>query len=518
MIETLYGAIMIRPAKAVFAALFFAVLTAIPGNLAASTGNTSYTITITEEQPRIAVIEAVVVADQGFLWMNDDGDQGLPHGWSTFVRGLEVRDADNKVLETVYEPLSRWRLVDRQADTKDEASPLTLRYEVLLQHDRFPLNFGDNGAAYMRDDAVMWSGRALFIVGQASRDIELTLRIPGDWKATTPWNRIEGEAGRYTVATTDDLVNSAFMVGAHREQTVRQGPLELRLALSGPQVSAAEEVFAGELGKYLEYYDSTIGHAPRRNMIVIAADSTYWGGEVMGRAISLSVAGEISGPNPMLAHIFAHEIVHLWGLDINFAAEDEEELYWFYEGMLAEYLSFLANVRLGDISQDEFLAQLGENFAKYQAAAEPGLSMSTAGHQKAAHYDLIYSGGMMAGAALDLVVRDSSGNKSGLEDLIRTLYVEYPKATGSRAKPGVRTLDSDAISQVAAETFDPEIGARLRAWVDGSTPIPFVAVASAAGIRVAPDEGSESADELLIHTETPTAQQQSIFDSIVKGR
>jgi len=509
---------MIRPTKSTCTVLLMAGLATISVGLSASTSGASYTITITQEQPRIAVIEAVVVADQGFLWMNDDGDQDLPHGWSTFVRGLEVRDANNEVLETVYEPLSRWRLADRRTEPKNDASLLTLRYEVLLQHDRFPLNFGDNGAAYMRDDAVMWSGRALFVIGQESRDIELTLRIPEDWKATTPWNRVDGEAGRYTVATTDDLVNSAFMVGAHRERTVRQGPLELRLALSGPQVSAAEEVFVAELGKYLEYYDSTIGPAPRRNMIVIAADSPYWGGEVMGRAISLSVGGEISGPNPMLAHIFAHEIVHLWGLDINFAAEDEEELYWFYEGMLAEYLSFLANVRLGDISQDEFLAQLGENFAKYQAAAEPGLSMSTAGHQKAAHYDLIYSGGMMAGAALDLVVRNGSGNQSGLEDLIRTLYVEYPKASGSRAKPGVRTLDSDAISQVAAETLDPGIAARLRAWVDGSTPIPFAAVASAAGIRLAPDEGSESADERLLYTETPTPQQQSIFDSIVKGR
>jgi predicted metalloprotease with PDZ domain len=343
----------------------------------------SYTVTISSESPRAAVVEAQFRPDDGVIWMNDDGDQGLPHGWSTFVRGLEVRGPEGKPIDVVYEPLSRWRLEGT------ETGPLSVRYEVLLQHDRFPLNFGDNGAAYIRDGAVMWSGRALFLAGQEAQDIELQLNLPAEWKATTPWERVAGVPNRFEVVDTDDLVNSAFMVGSHLERVVRQGPLELRLALSGPEVASAEEIFASELAKYLQYYDSTIGPAPRRSMIVIAADSSYWGGEVMGRAISLSVTDEITGPNPMLAHLFAHETAHLWGLDINFAEDDKEELYWFYEGMLAEYLSYTANTRLGDISEDDLKAQLDEHYSKYKAAAEPGLSMSTVGHEKAAHYDLI---------------------------------------------------------------------------------------------------------------------------------
>jgi hypothetical protein len=37
----------------------------------------------------------------------------------------------------------------------------------------------------------------------------------------------------------------------------------------------------------------------------------------------------------------------------------------------------------------------------------------------------------------------------------------------------VPTLDSDGISKVAAEIYGPELGARLRSWVDGTVTIPF---------------------------------------------
>ena len=426
---------------------------------------TRYAVTITEDQPRLATVEATLTPSDGVLWMNDDGDQGLPHGWSTFVRGIEARGLDGETIVAIYSPLSRWQL---QVPIFE---PVSIRYEVLLQHDRFPLNFGDNGAAYFRDGGVMWSGRALFLAGQKTRDIELTLDIPKSWKATTPWLRIEESQNRFTIDTTEDLVNSAIMVGNHTERTVQQGPLELRLALNGPRVAAAEEIFSAELAKYLEYYDSTIGPAPRRSMIVIAADSSYWGGEVMGRAISLSVADEITGPNPMLAHLFAHETAHLWGLDINFSSEDEEELYWFYEGMLAEYFSYVAHLRLGEIDGDQFIAQVSENYSKYKAAAQPGLSMSAAGREKAAHYDLIYSGGMIAAAALDQAARENTGNTTGVETLMRFLYTEYPSSTGSRSRPGTPVLDSDSVAEIAAEVLSPELGALLRSWVEGSLTI-----------------------------------------------
>lgn len=509
---------MTRSPKQLLSALPLVMLAVLSTAPPTTAGETSYTITIREDQPRVAAVEAKLVSGKDGLWMNDDGDQGLPHGWSTFVRGLEVLDPDGAPITATYEPLSRWLLDPVQSTPAGGSVSVTVRYEVLLQHDRFPLNFGDNGAAYARDGAVMWSGRALFLAGQQARDIELDLVLPQGWQATTPFDRMEGTSHRFTVASTDDLMNSALMLGRHVERTVSQGPLELRLALSGPRVTAAESIFVEEVAKYLSYYESTIGPAPRRNMIVIAADSGYWGGEVMGRAISLSVADEITEPNPMLAHLFAHEIVHLWGLDINFADEDEEELYWFYEGMLAEYLSYLANVRLGDISEEEFLSQLTDHYAKYLAAAEPELSMSTAGSEKAAHYDLIYSGGMIAAAALDLAVRESTENQKGVEDLIRALYLEYPKAGGGRSRPGVALLDSEAIASLAAEVLDPENGSRLRSWVDGTALIPFESLANAAGLHAAKGDPSMATDGGFTPAADPTSRQKAIYDSIVKGR
>ena len=469
----------------------------------------NYKITINAESPRIATVEASLVPDNEMVFMNDEGDQGLMHGWSTFVHGLEVLDASDEPIGTNYEPLSRWRL------ERIPAEPVTVRYKVLLQHDRFPLNFGDNGAAYARDEAVMWAGRALFVAGQEARDIEVVFELPEGWRVTTPWAVADDRADRFLVSDTDELLNSAFMAGTHVEQVVRKGDLELRLALAGSEVTAAKDLFAAELAKYLDYYESTLGPAPRRQMLVIAADSSYWGGEVMGRAISLSVAGEVSGPNPMLAHLFAHEIAHLWGLDMNFSENNEEELYWFYEGMLAEYLSYLANVRLGDMPEEMFLAQVADNYSKYKAAWQPGLSMSTAGREKAEHYDLIYSGGMMTAAALDLAVRAETNNQQGLEDLIRTLYLNYPKTGGSRSKASTEVLDSGDISTIASSLSGDEAGTALSSWVDGSQEIPLSDLLAKAGLRLV-EETTDGETVLEIRRiDGPSEQQSVVYQTLV---
>jgi len=476
---------------------------------AAKSESTSYEITITKEAPRIATVEASLVPDEDIIFMNDEGDQGLTHGWSTFVHGLEVLDASGEPIGASYEPLSRWRL------ERIPTGPVTVRYKVLLQHDRFPLNFGDNGAAYARDGAVMWAGRALFVAGRKDRDIEVIFDLPEGWVVSTPWALADDQPGTFLVSGTTDLVNSAFMAGKHIEQVVRKGNLELRLALTGPQVTAAQDLFASELAKYLDYYETTIGSAPRRKMIVIAADSSYWGGEVMGRAISLSVGGEITASNPMLAHIFAHEIAHLWGLDMNFSDTNEEELYWFYEGMLAEYLSYLANVRLGDIPEEMFLAQVADHHSKYRAAWQPGLSMSTAGLEKAEHYDLIYSGGMMTAAALDLAVRAETNNQQGLEDLIRTLYLDYPRTGGARSKASTELLESGDISTIVASLSGDEAGIALRSWVDGSEEIPLSDLLAEAGlILLETTTDGESIPEIR-RLDGPSEQQNAIYRTLV---
>jgi predicted metalloprotease with PDZ domain len=141
--------------------------------------------------------------------------------------------------------------------------------------------------------------------------------------------------------------------------------------------------------------------------------------------------------------------------------------------------------------------------------------MSTAGREKAEHYDLIYSGGMMTAAALDLAVRAETNNQQGLEDLIRTLYLDYPKTGGSRSKASTEVLDSGDISTIASSLSGDEAGTALSSWVDGSQEIPLSDLLAKAGLRLV-EETTDGETVLEIHRiDSPSEQQSAVYRTLV---
>ena len=52
--------------------------------------------------------------------------------------------------------------------------------------------------------------------------------------------------------------------------------------------------------------------------------------------------------------------------------------------------------------------------------------MSETGEVKLDHYDLIYSGGMMAVAGLDLRIRSETAGKKSMDDVLRAIQARFP--------------------------------------------------------------------------------------------
>ena len=116
---------------------------------------------------------AQVTPDKGVLRLSRYGDDsGLYHQWATFVLDIKAEGADGAPLALHYEPHGEWRVAGWRR------GEVTVTYSVLLQHDRFPNDPGDNELAVAKPYGVMWTGRALFLEGAPSENIDVNFITP----------------------------------------------------------------------------------------------------------------------------------------------------------------------------------------------------------------------------------------------------------------------------------------------------------------------------------------------------
>ena len=320
----------------------------------------------------------------------------------------------------------------------------------------------------------------------------------------SPWEQKPGSANTFEVLETQDLLNSAFFAGTHEQFDLSAGEVTLRLALAGPNTLSMREQISHSTGQYLDYYEAVFRSTTRASMLMIASDSSYWGGEVMGRAISLSIGGEAPpGFNPLsvLSHVIAHEIFHVF-IGVRMEIDQESGSFdWFNEGFGAEYATWLARVRLGEVSEDEFLAELVNQANTYQAKVDGQLNLVLAGQDKASNYDMVYSGGFIAAMALDFLIRNDSDGGQSLDDLWTVLLQKYPRGGTSLTLPG--------LLNTVGELYGQSISSALEAYINSPETIPFFRNAQLMGLSYE--------DGKLFPSENATESQQAMWRKTLSG-
>jgi predicted metalloprotease with PDZ domain len=433
-----------------------------------------YTIEINKNTPRVATVTATLYPSENLVLMNDEGVHGLENGWATFVENLKVVDSSNQLLSIRNVPNSRWDL------TGYNGGEVTLTYRVKLGHDLIDIKFGDNGAAYATDAGVMWAGRALFIAGKPSADVTVTFDLPKSWKVTTPWESIGDHGFRFKVLNTSDLQNSAFFAGTHRSYEFTDKNATLRMALSGESTLEVQEEIVDNSNQFFKQYEGTYRSSVSSNMLIIAADRESWGGEVMGRAISLSIGDEVPpGFNPVniLSQLVGHEMFHMFSLrrlEVDEEALSDGHFEWFNEGFGAEYGTNMARIRMGEMSEAEWYAELQRNYDKYRKSLDGTVTIRSSGSEKHKYYDTAYSGGLIVAATLDFAIRDEFNGEKTLDDLWVYLLNKYPV--------GGAPLTLDHLISASKELYGTKISQLLERCINSTEPVPFMQYAESMGL------------------------------------
>ena len=150
---------------------------------------------------------------------------------------------------------------------------------------------------------------------------------------------------------------------------------------------------------------------------------------------------------------------------------------WMYEGV-TEYFANLFQVNQGLISNQEFYDRMVSkiNVSKRFDDTVPFTVMSKnilSDEYKDSYYN-VYQKGALIGMALDIRLRELSGGKMGILDLMKKLNAKYGKD-----KP---FEDDQLISDIVELTY-PEIQEFFDTYITGTTPIPYDEFFAKAGIE-----------------------------------
>lgn len=331
--------------------LFFFYASA--ASYAQSGDNLSYTVRIDKDQPKLAHVLVAFTPADSLLYMAS-GAQQFPKRWAHFIKGIKAVNAAGEPVILEETPDGQWII---QGPLNQE---LSLSYELQLDHEAHSWSGGIDGVAYANEWGVFYTGRSLFIMnGEARKNIEVSFKIPADWKVTSPWEPVSDTGKSFSINSLTELSLSMFFAGTHDEISVKRNDFELLFALGGEAIIDEKEHFKNMAEGVFDYYIELMGGTPKppadnpfNKVVVIVNSAGQTDGEVVGNSISLLIKKDGDQMSEVIARfIFAHEFYHLWNGKSFFPENDRSE--WFKEGV-TNYYTLKALHHIGYLNDDSF--------------------------------------------------------------------------------------------------------------------------------------------------------------------
>jgi predicted metalloprotease with PDZ domain len=225
---------------------------------------------------------------------------------------------------------------------------------------------------------------------------------------------------------------------------------------------------------------------------LIVFSDTYGGGSALEHQNShLGIYTSQGIGQDWIASVTSHEMFHAFNVKRMRPAEMVPYRYdvpqptpwlWVSEG-ITDYYADVAMVRGGVIDSAGFLQSVRQNMLNVDQTPPVALedaSLSTWIHPTDGSGYVYYPKGSLAGFMLDILIRDASDNRKGLDEVMREVYDgTYKKGKGFGSKEWWGAV-SRAAGGKKFEAFNDH-------YIDGRDPFPWDSVLPLAGIRMVTD-------------------------------
>ena len=364
-----------------------------------------------------------------------------------------------------------------------ERFPKTLNYEIsqkyaedykAFQTKRYGHGSYSKTRPYFRDDCMLWSSGDLFIVGGKTDSIDVEFKLPEGWQVLTPWKRIGTIGHRFSVENQGELTTNYLLIGEHTEVIAKSDKTEVVIGMGG-SLKASKDEMQRTVEKFLHAYTKVFKSGPDGRVIFIVNPYDGKGKKRMkghGRRYSVSILMNDTldaetkhewGP------FLGHEVFHIWnGLTALNPFTYKEK--WFGEGV-TNYYSDITSKQLGYLTESEF-------FERIEDACENYLAVS---HEYAIGDDfrdsrLLYEGGSLVAASLDLQIRHLTKNRKNFNHVMQQMYRKFPdNSIEYTQRDIIRT-----VNKVAGKDFDTF----FKTYVTGKERLPLAEYFNYAGLDV----------------------------------
>ena len=368
-----------------------------------------------------------------------------------FVDGLHV-DARGRPGLVTREDSAVWRVVAPGGEA-------TIRYRI-----RLPSAEGPPRAAwrpFLAPTGSLSGGphAFLYVVGATLAPSHVSLDLPAGWDIATGLVPTS-DPRTFFAPSADVLVDSPIFAGRFRSWRFAVDGVPHRVVYwSLPDATAFDTTaFVGALEGVVRQAVALFGRPPYREYTFVFQDSAYGGLEHLNSATLGAPSSALARDQAPLIGEAAHEFFHSWNLmrirpaergGVHHKQTGQSRGLWFSEGLSMFYADLLprrAGLRVRDSTRLTHLERLLERylFSPGNAVISPeraSLAEYGAPPGSLGDYDpSVHAQGELLGAMLDLIVRDATGGRRSMDDVMRAMLDRFSGTRGFTSRDVERAV------------------------------------------------------------------------------
>lgn len=337
-----------------------------------------------------------------------------------------------------------------------------------------------------------FNGTSLFLRahGREHEPHQVCLQPPTDlhcegWRVATTLPRLTGEGlefGLFQAKDYDELIDHPVELGLFEHATFSAGDLPHEVVLTG-RYRCDTERLCRDLQAICEGHLALMGRPSDldRYLFQIMVVGKGYGGLEHRSSTSLVCSrgdlpkldeGKVSDGYRTLLALASHEYFHTWNVKrikptaftpFDLSREAHTVLLWAFEGITA-YYEPLGLTRAGLIDTESFLELIGRKLTDVmrrhgrfkQSVSESSFDAWTKFYQQDENATnaivSYYTKGAMVALALDLTLREGTGDRCSLDDVMRELYARHGETGVGVAEDGVQIVAAE-VSGLHLDSF-----------------------------------------------------------------
>lgn len=334
----------------------------------------------------------------------------------------------------------------------------------------------------------------MYMLGAELAPVHVRLELPSDWEAATGLTPT-ADPRTYFASTADVLMDSPIFAGRFRTWRFAIDRAPHRVVYwPAPGATAFDTVaFVSGIERLARQAVSLFGRVPYREYVFVFQDEAYGGLEHLNSVTLGAPSAELARDPTALLQETAHEYVHTWNLmrirpeeyrGVDYRTQPPTAGLWFSEGLTMFYADLLLR-RAGLATRDSTrIAHLESLISRYlgssgnwrhSAEAVSRVAYNAPPGALGDYSASTHLQGELIGAMLDLTVRDATGGRRSMDDVMRLMLERFAGERGFNGADVQRAVE-DVCACSGADLFDGQVR-------NGGAPIAFDRYLGLIGLR-----------------------------------